>query len=462
MPEPDISRLPVADLVAGYRDGSLSPVEVTKIFLDRIDRFDGDLHAFVEVTRELALTQAAHAEAGYRDGGPVAPLLGVPVSIKDAFHLEGVVTTLGSLVHRGHVAKADSGVVRRLREAGAVFTGKTNTAEFGQSATTDNLLGPDTANPWDPGRTPGGSSGGAAASVAAGLSTLAVGSDGGGSIRIPASFTGLFGLKPSPGLCPDERGFRAMTDFVSPGPLTTSVADARVMLGVLADSRYDRQVPAQLRIGYCARPEGRPVDPGVAKAVDSAAHAFESLGHEVVDIDLPIGDWNDVFGPLVLEDEHRERGHLLASPELLTRYERSSLRAALALDAEAVQLARQNLPSFRARIDGLLTSYDVLLTPTAAVPAFPLGERPTTIDGREVDQLWGAFPFAVPFNVAGVPAASVPCGLLDGLPIGAQLVTRVGREQLLLDVAEQLEEAVNLDRSSLVDRWSGTRAGAST
>jgi Asp-tRNA(Asn)/Glu-tRNA(Gln) amidotransferase A subunit family amidase len=460
MPDQDVSRLSVADLVAAYRARTLSPVEVTRTFLDRIDQFDRQLNAFVEVTREQALSQAALAERHYRDGGRVSPLLGVPVSIKDAFHMEGVVTTLGSLVHQSQVAKADSGVVRRLREAGAVFTGKTNTAEFGQSATTDNLLGPDTGNPWDPGRTPGGSSGGAAASVAAGLSTLAVGSDGGGSVRIPASFTGLFGLKPSPGLCPDEKGFRAMTDFVTPGPLASSVADARVMLGVLADRRYERQTAGRLRIGYCSRPEGRPVDAGVVKAVDSAARALESLGHDVGEIDLPIGDWNDIFGPLVLEDEHRERGHLLATPELLTRYERSSLRAALTLDPAAVQRAHELLPAFRKRVDELLVTYDVILTPTVAVPAFPLGERPTVIDGRDVEQLWGAFPFAVPFNVAGVPAASVPCGLADGLPVGAQLVTRVGDEQLLLDVSEQLEEAVHLDRGALLERWVSAHAGA--
>ncbi len=462
MADSEVWRLPVAELVSAYRDGSLSPVEVTRTFLERIDHLDGDLHAFVEVTRELALAQAADAERKYRDGDAGDPLLGVPVSIKDAFHVKGVVTTLGSLVHRDQVAKTDSGVVRRLRASGAVFTGKTNTAEFGQSATTDNLLGPDTANPWDTGRTPGGSSGGAAASVAAGLSTIAVGSDGGGSIRIPAAFTGIYGLKPSAGLVHDERGFRAMTDFVTAGPMTTTVAEARVMLGVLADRIYQRSTPsAGLRIGYCATPENRPVDPGVAQALDATARTLEALGHDVTEIDLPIADWNDVFGPLVLDDEHRERGHLLAQyADKLTRYERSALRAAQSLDPAAAQRANELLPLFRGRVDELLTTYDVVLTPTCAVPAFPLGERPQTIDMREVDQLWGAFPFAVPFNVAGVPAASLPCGLVDGLPVGAQLVTRAGTEALLLDVSQQLEEAVAFDRSALIERWSVTSAGA--
>lgn len=451
----------VAELVAAYRDRTLSPVEVTTTFLDRIDRYDAQLHAFVEVTRELALAQAREAERRYATDTDTPPLLGVPVSVKDAFHLEGVATTLGSVVHRDQVAKTDSGVVRRLRSAGAVFTGKTNTAEFGQSATTDNLLGPDTANPWDVTRTPGGSSGGAAASVAAGLSTVAVGSDGGGSIRIPAAFTGLYGLKPSSGLVRDERGFRAMTDFVSAGPLAATVGDARTMLEVLAERTYPRSQPQRLRIGYCPHPEGRPVDPGVTEAIATTAHTLEGLGHTVTEIDLPVHDWNDIFGPLVLDDENRERGHLLAQhAHELTRYERSALRAAQSLDPQLAQRAHALHPAFRARIDDLFTRYDVLLTPAVAVPAFPLGERPTTIDGRPVDQLWGAFPFGVPFNVAGVPAASIPCGLVDGLPVGAQLVCGTGREDLLLDVSAQLEEATQIDRSPLFERWWPAQVGA--
>lgn len=455
--------MPVSELTTAYRERSLSPVEVTRTYLDRIEAVDSELHAFVAVTSELALEQARTAEKAYATGAAVTPLTGVPVSIKDAFHLKGVVTTLGSLLHREHVSKDDSGVVRRLRAAGGVFVGKTNTAEFGQSATTDNLLGPDTANPWDTSRTPGGSSGGAAASIAAGLATVAVGSDGGGSIRIPAAFTGIFGLKPSPGVVRDEKGFRAMTDFVSAGPMASSVADARELFAVLAGIPVTRSViSAGLRVGYCPRPEGRPVDAGVRSSLDQAAKALEALGHHVETVDLPVAGWQDVFGPLVLEDEHRERGHLLHSaPDKLTRYERSSLRAAVALDPADVQRAHALLPEYRHRIDALFDSYDVLLTPATAVPAFALGERPTQIAGEEVDQLWGAFPFAVPFNVAGVAAASLPCGLADGLPVGAQLVTRAGTEAFLLDVCEELETALAFDRSPLTKRWATTGSGVS-
>lgn len=444
----------IDELTRAYRDGSLSPVEVTTEFLERIELFDPELNAFLAVTRRLALEQAAEAERSYREGSE-APLLGIPISIKDVFHIRGVVTTLGSLFHREEIAVEDSGVVRRLRAAGGVFTGKTNTAEFGQSATTDNLLGPDTRNPWNVTRTPGGSSGGAAASVAARLSVAAVGSDGGGSVRIPAAFTGLFGLKPSAGACPDEGGFRAMTDFVGPGPISATVADSRVMLSVLSDRSYQRRAPKRgLRIGYCPRPEGRPVDPGVGKALEETATQLEGLGHHVEIVDPDLSGWNDIFGPLVLEDEHRERGELLSHPKMLSYYERSSLMAAFELEPAAVERARAELPRYRERLDGLLTTYDLLLTPATAVPAFPLGERPKTVAGEEVDQLWGAFPFAVPFNVAGVPAASLPSGLVDGLPVGAQVVARLGADQLLLDICEELEEALGFDSSTVIRRWS--------
>lgn len=457
VPMPDASplRWDIASLVQAFRVGSLSPVEVAREALERIERLDPVLHAFVSVEPEFTLTQALAAERSYRDGAE-APLLGVPISIKDAFYVSGMVTTLGSRVHGKVRAVSDSGVVSRLRAAGAVFTGKTNMAEFGQSATTDNLLGPATRNPWDLERTPGGSSGGAAASVAAGLSTAAIGSDGGGSIRIPASFTGLFGVKPTHGFCPDENGFRAMTDFVSPGPLTARVADARALLRVLSE----RILPAgdmtgrRMRVGWCPRPEGRPVDGGVAQLTADAVVAVEALGHELIEIDLPIEGWAGIFGPLVLAEEHRERGHLLDfAPDELTAYERTTLEAARRLRATDVERAAGALADFRARVASIFSVVDVIATPAVAVTAFPLGERPVMINDEPVDSLWGAFPFAAPFNVAGNPAASLPCGTFESLPVGLQLITAVGEDALLLDFAEQLESEFAFDRSSLAERW---------
>lgn len=452
----DVSHLSIADLIRSYRERSLSPVDVAEAFFERIERYDGQLHSYVELTRELALTQAREAERAYAAGGASAPLAGIPIAIKDAFHVAGIPTTLGSEVYRGMISKDDSGLVRRLRAAGAVFLGKTNTAEFGQSATTDNLLGSDTANPWDIRRTAGGSSGGSAASVAARLATIAVGSDGGGSIRIPAAFVGIFGLKPSPGVCRDENGFRGMTEFASAGPMAKSVADARILLGVLADSGFQRSsVKRPLRVCYCPAPENRPVDPGVADAVKRAAGVFETLGHRIEVDHPPIQGWSDIFGPLVLEEEQRERGHLLKHfPERITRYQRSTLEAALAMDPADVARARELLPVYRHRLAAFFDSYDLVLTPATAVPAFPLGERPKLIHDVAVDWLWGAFPFTAPFNVGGVAASSVPCGLVDGLPVSVQIVARAGAEQLLLDVSQDFEEAIAFDRGTLDSMWT--------
>lgn len=454
MPEPTYPFTSVRELTTSYQRGSASPVDVTREMLDRIDRFDPELHAHLAVTAELALEQAKDAEERY-GRGERAPLLGVPVAVKDAFHLAGAPTTLGSLVHRDQYSSSDSGVVRRLRSAGAVFTGKTNTAEFGQSATTDNRLGPDTGNPWSPDRTPGGSSGGSAAAVAAGLCTMAVGSDGGGSIRIPAAFTGLVGVKPTSGLCVDERGFRAMSDFVSPGPLARSVDDARVMLEVLAERRYPREDLPALRIAWCPRPENRPVDPGISETVENTAKLLEQLGHQVETVDLPVQGWEDIFGPLVLDEEHRERGHLLTvAKDLLTKYERMSLGAAASLTPDAVSRARDDLHAYKRKVTRLFDSYDLVLTPTVAVPAFPLGRRPETVAEQQVDRLWGAFPFTAPFNVAGTPAVSLPCGVTGNLPVGAQLVANAGHEQLLLNVSEQLEEALGFHAAGVRERWA--------
>ena len=404
---------PVASLIEAYREGRLSPVEVADEVLAQIDRLNPSLHAYLVRLDELTRRQAREAEAAYR-ADRALPLSGVPISIKDTFPLAGAVTTFGSVVHRNNVTHEDSGIVRRLRASGAMFTGKTNTAEFGQSATSDNRLGPEAANPWDTSRTLGGSSGGAAVSVAAGLASVALAADGGGSIRIPASFTGLLGFKPTYGLCSDEGGLPAMSDFVCPGPLAWRAADARAFLGALLGRRLNRASAGRgLRIAWCPRPEGRPVDPGVAATVSAAVACLGTFGHEVVETALPLDGWNRAFGPLVLAEERRERGDLLQRcPDVLSDYVRRSLAAAQTLTDDEIAAGREAHRSYRARIAALFETWDAIATPATAVTAFPLGKRPKRIAGREVDWLWGAFPFAVPFNVSVIP----PCRCRVGLP----------------------------------------------
>jgi len=448
---------PVARLRAAYVAAEVSPVQVAEQALARARAVNPVLNAYLEITASLAREQAFAAERAYRAGSP-APLAGIPVSIKDTFDIAGQVSTRGSLFYRTNRALRDSGAVRRLRAAGAVFVGKTNTAEFGQSATTENLLGEPCRNPWDVSRTPGGSSGGAVASVVSGTATVALGADGGGSIRIPASFTGLVGFKPTHGLCHDEGGFRAMSDFVCPGPLGWCIEDARTMLGVLADRSFARNsMSASLRVAWLPRPEGRPVDAQVLATVRAAVRRIAQLGHTVEEPSLDLSGWEDAFGPLVLDEERRERGHLLAQRTSLTDYERKSLEAAADLDEFAVARARELLGEYRSRIESFLRQYDLIVTPTTSVPAFPIDERPRAIAGVPVDWLWGAFPFTAAFNVPGTPGVSLPCGYSDGLPVGIQIISARNRDDLLLDFAEELEEALAFDAASVKAKWASAQ-----
>ncbi len=445
-------RWSVAELVDAYRRRDLSPVEVARLAAERIGAVDSELHAYLLRTDQLAFEQARAAETAYRDG-TAGVLAGVPVSIKDAFHIEGYVTTVGSRAHTGDVRSADSGSVRRLRDAGAVFVGKTNTPEFCQSATTENLLGPDTANPWDRARTAGGSSGGAAASVIAGTCTLALGSDGGGSIRIPAAFCGLVGVKPTYGSVADEGGFEGYSPFICPGPIARTVADAAAMLAVLRGD--ERAAPARrpgLRVKWCAQPEGRPVDSSVSAILADAVEGIVGLGHRVTPADIALGGWESVFGPLLLAEEGTRRGHLLDGPHQLTDYQHRTLEAARSLDPDAVTRAETAQADYRRQVDAAFDDCDVLALPSTATTAFELGVRPTEIEGRKVPWLWGAFPFTAQFNVSGHPAVTVPVGLVDGLPVGLQLVGRRDAEAGLLGLADELEEALGLDLLGSLDR----------
>ena len=446
----------IEKLGKAYQARELSPVEVWDQARRRSDAFGGAMNVYVTRLDDLGLEQAKAAEAAFRSGTPPSPLCGIPVSIKDAFEVRGYPTTFGSLKYRDYVSARDSASVARLREAGAVLTGKTNTSEFGQSATTDNLLGPDTTNAWNVRCTAGGSSGGAASSVAAGLATVALGSDGGGSIRIPAAFSGLFGIKPTFGLVQEPESIvKAMSDFVCPGPLSRHVDDARRMLAVLSGTPMKRgKSSRRLRIAWCAAPEDRPVAPAVQKVCSEALKEIVKAGFEAREFEPPISDWQKIFGPLVLQEEFRERGRYLdGDVSEITDYELASLRAAAQVAPGDVADARERLGEFRQRFDRFFEEVDVLLTPTNAVGAFEIGQRPVEISGRSVSALWGAFPFTAAYNVAGVPAASIPCGLADGMPAGLQVVMGRGRDAILLDFCELLERIFAFDQSPMRDAW---------
>ena len=467
----DLSALEQAALV---RAGEVSPTELVEAALARISAVDPRLGAFVTVTPDRARAAAARAEALLRRGSDVPPLLGVPTAIKDLNNTAGVRTTFGSRVLADFVPQVDDAVVTKLAEVGTISLGKTNTPEFGFPCYTDNdVVGPARC-PWDPTRHAGGSSGGAAVAVAAGLVPFAQGSDGGGSIRIPASVNGLFGLKPARGRISNAPYGAEVTGLGTNGPLARTVRDAAAMLDamagpVLGDPAWapplppgetflaaaDRE-PGRLRIGRfleSAMPDVA-LDPEVADAFEDASGLLVALGHDVEDV--PAG----LLGPDVLPAFERVwalSGTTLPVPpervgELrpLTR----ELRArGLAMSAQAVMESMLALRLFARRFLEATARYDVLLAPVVTMTPRPLDWFDTGDDGAEDFERNKRYAaFTALFNVTGQPAVSVPLHWsADGLPVGSMLVGRPADEATLLALSAQLEGA---------RPWNGRRPAA--
>jgi amidase len=460
-----IHDLTLIELAAAIRSGELSPVAVTDHYLRRTQELNDQVGAFYTVTAELATEQAAEAEkavAAARDSAALPPLTGVPIPIKDLNMVAGVRQTLGSVAFADSVPDADDNVVILLRQAGAVMTGKTATPEFGLPCYTETKIGPPARTPWDLSRSAGGSSGGAAAAVAAGLAPAAQGSDGGGSIRIPSSVCGLFGIKPSRGrvsegpLVPDLAGLGVN------GPLARTVADAALLLDVMAVNfpgdmytqpplpagetflGYASREPGRLRIGRTLQHpvEGAEIHPDCVAAYEEASALLASLGHDIVDIGMPLGPdvvpffetlWYAyaTLAPLTPEQEQvllplttylRGRGLEVRAPELFFAqgYLQAVTRAALVT----------------------LNAYDAVLTPTLALPPRPVGWFDEVDPAQNFERQKQFTPFTALYNVSGQPAVNVPLSVnADGLPIGVMLAGRMGDEGTLISLSAQLEQA---------------------
>ena len=447
-----------AELIARKK---LSPVELTELYLTRIQELDSDLNAFLTVTADEAMASAGEAEAAVMEGGELGPLHGVPIAIKDLETTRGTRTTFGSLIFKDYIPDSDSGVVERIRGSGAVILGKTNTPEFGVSGTTENRLGEACRNPWDTERTTGGSSGGAGAALAAGLCPLATGSDAGGSIRIPASFCGVYGIKPTLGRVPRFGGVaRPSPNPVSqPGPMTMNVRDAALLLQVLAghDSRDVitlREQPPDyladldegvrgLRVAWSADLGYAAVDPEVARIASEAAGVFEELGAVVEEPAVSIEEPYTLVSPITSANSYAAYGHFLEErPDDLSDHARHTLERGRRVTATDYARALRHLEQLKFQVAELMESYDLLLTPTMAVSAFPIGERPSVIGGRDVDPDWAFNPFNFVFNMTRQPAASVPCGFTEeGLPVGLHVIGRYGDEVTVLRASAALEQA---------------------
>lgn len=460
--------LTATELLALYRTGDLSPVEACEAVLARIEDVNPTLNAYLLVDADGARLRAAESTARWAQGMPAGALDGVPVSIKDVLLTRGWPTLRGSrAIDPDQPWPEDSPVVGRVREQGAVIMGKTTTPELAWKAVTDSPLTGITRNPWDPERTPGGSSGGAAAAVAAGMAPLALGTDGGGSVRIPAAFTGTVTIKPTYGLVPHYPA-SAFGTLAHTGPMTRTVADAALLLDVIAgpDYRDWSALPQQalrfsdlhrddltgLRVAYSATlgfaDAARILDPEVTSAVAGAAKIFESLGAHVTAVDPPITDPVEEFHVLWFAGAAATVAGLPRTDELdpgLAEIADTGARLS------AVDYLRAN--ALRAAMGIAMgkfhETYDLLLTPTVPIPAFAAG--------LEVPEGWPAprwtswTPFTYPFNMTQQPAASVPCGFTSaGLPIGLQVVGPRHSDALVLAACNAFEQA---------QPWSRRRAG---
>jgi amidase len=461
-----IHDLTVLELAAAIRRRELSPVEITGHYLDRIDALNADVGAFFTVTADLAREQAADAEkalARASDPGSLPPLTGVPIPIKDLNMFAGVRQTLGSLAFADNVPAEDDHVAAALRAAGTVMPGKTATPELGLPCYTETEIGPPARTPWDLSRSAGGSSGGAGAAVAAGLAPAAQGRDGGGSIRIPASVCGLFGIKPTRGRISSAPLVPDLVGLGTDGPLTRTVADAALLLDVMVGNQdgdmytqpplppgetflgYAGREPGRLRIGRTkAHPVGDgAVHPDCVAAYEDASELLASLGHEVVDMDgTPFGPdvvpafetlWYAMATLAPLDPAQEE----LLRP--LTRYLRGLGKAMSAADLVFAQAFLQLVVRGAWKT---LNDYDVVLTPTLAQPPAPVGYFEEVEPAENFERQKRFTPFTAVYNVTGQPAVNLPLYWTgDGLPIGVMLAGKMRDEATLLSLSAQVEAA---------------------
>ncbi|MFI0355092.1 amidase [Actinomadura sp. 9N407] len=450
-------------LAAAIRARELSPVEVADHLLARIERLNPQVGAYVTVTGERLREEALAAEKQVMDAPEPAalpPLLGVPVPVKDLNMVTGTRMTFGSVVFTDLTGFADDNVVLLLRQAGSVLPGKTATPEFGLPCYTESGVAPPARTPWDLSRSAGGSSGGAAAAVAAGLAPVAQGSDGGGSIRIPSSACGLFGLKPTRGRISQGPVIPDLFGLSTNGPIARTVRDAALLLDVMARPMpgdlylappaegsflaHTERPPGRLRIARSREPAvpGTEVHPDCVAAYEEASLLLEELGHEVVELPQILGPdlvphFETLWGvmatltPVDPAQEHllqpltrwlRERGHATSAPQIFAAH--AMLQAAL----------RSAFP--------VMNEFDAILHPTLAQPPAPIGYFHDQEPAENFERQKHFTPFCAPYNVSGQPAVSVPLHWnAEGLPIGVMLAGRLGGEGTLLALSAQLEEA---------------------
>ncbi len=462
MADRDLCFTPATELVRLFRARKVSPLEVMQAVVARIDRVNPQLNAYVTVAKEAAFRAARTATSALKKSARLGPLHGVPVSIKDLIVTKGTRTTWGSKIFEDHVPDEDAVTVERLKAAGAIIVGKTNTPEFGAGGNTFNAVFGATRNPWTPALTCGGSSGGAAVAVATGMGPLAEGSDLGGSLRIPAAFCGVVGFRTSPGLIPIYPAALAWDSLRVVGPMARTVRDVALMLSVEAGpddraplsyavdtSGFLRAVKAPSvrgwRIAWTPDLNGLlPVDGEVAQVAEGASKVFRSLGARVEAASPDFGEVNDIVlatRGIAMVAQHAEK---------LPRWEGQmqkglvwNIKQGLALTPEAIGRGEKLRTTLWHRVRVFMEDRDLLILPTVPVEPFPVeAPYPTEINGKPLENYtqWMFLTYAI--TLTGLPALSIPCGFTrGGLPVGLQIVGRRRQEAAVLRAAAAFEAA---------------------
>jgi amidase len=460
MPILDVTYNGINNLRASIDKGELSPTEILKMTFDRIARVNPVVNAIVALREDAALAEAIALEN--LDVKKHGPLYGIPFLAKDLNETKDMLTTLGSRAFRENKTDFEAVVISRLRVAGGILIGKTNTPEFGLRPTTENKLFGATKNPWNPAYSPGGSTGGGAAALACGMVPIAQGNDGGGSCRIPASCCAVVGLKPTRGRVPwAPAAFEYWAGLATNGPMARTVKDAALMLDVMSGpvvgepynaqppqtTFHDacRRAPRRLRLAYWTHPSHGSIDPEVKETFFSALDCFSSMGHELEEDDPGLHGFRDAFVTIIASNTAALAR--IVPPDLLDELESSTLlliKEGLRLSAAEYCMAVNTIRNESARVMTFWDQYDFLLTPTLTQLPPRLGAMPTKWDLKTIwtEYLdWLAFTY--PFNCTGQPAISLPCGWskAKGLPIGLQIIGRFGNDEGVLSLASQFEEA---------------------
>ena len=457
----DVCFIPAGELVRLYRARKASPLEVMQTVLARIDALNPAVNAYVTIARESALTAARRATRALgRKGTALPPLHGVPVSIKDLTSTKGIRTTWGSLIYKDHVPVEDDLVVQRLKAAGAIVVGKTNTPEFGAGGNTFNAVFGATRNPWNPALSCGGSSGGAAVAAATGMGPIAVGSDLGGSLRTPAAFCGVLGFRTTPGLVPTHPRTLVWDTLGVTGPMARTVADVALMLSTMAGpddraplsyevdtSQFTRAVKAPSikgwRVAWTPDLHGLiPVDEEVARVAHDALRVLRGLGARVEAACPDFSEVNDIVRgtrAVAMVALHADK-----LPEWRERMQKDLVRdieQGLALTAQDIARGEVLRSVLWHRVRTFMATRDLLVLPTVAVPPFPVEQPyPTEINGKPLDHYTQWFYLTYGITVTGLPAISVPCGFTrGGLPVGLQIVGRYRADVAVLQLAHALE-----------------------